>query len=51
MIAALFILAFAALLLLQIGATDALNTLRSTAREVDAAWGHDSLIFPDHINP
>ena len=48
MIAALFTLSFLLLLLLQIGATDALIALRSIAREVDAAVGHDINIYPDY---
>jgi hypothetical protein len=44
----IFVLAFAALLLMQIGAADALRALRSIARWVREDVGHDSQIFPDH---
>ena len=48
MIAVIFILPFALLLLLQMAVTDTLNALRTIARDVDDAVGHDTMIFPDH---
>lgn len=47
-IPALFVLTFAALLLMQIGAADALRALRTIAREIEIAIGHDVRVFPDH---
>jgi hypothetical protein len=46
----LFVLSLALILLLQVGATDALRFLRLTIREVEDTVGHDSLIFPDYHN-
>jgi len=51
LIAAPFVLLFALILLLQVGVTDTIKALRTIAREVDAAVGHDIKVFPDHIDP
>lgn len=50
MIAALFILPLALLLLIQVAVTDTLDALRTIAREVNASFNHDTQIFPDHTN-
>lgn len=51
MIATIFTLSFALLLLLQIGAADAIQFLLRTIQDVDAEVGHDTKIYPDYQTP
>ena len=50
MILAAFALAGMALLMLQVLAVDTFRAMREIAREVEACFGHDTAVFPDHLD-
>jgi hypothetical protein len=44
----IFALTFGLILLLQVATADLIAMFRQTARDMDTAVGHDTMIFPDH---